>query len=215
MARRSIDTNRLSGLVLAGGRSVRMGTDKGALCYDPSAKPQVQVAFEQLQLLCQEVWVSVNAEQADSSPYAGLPVIADKVADCGPAAGLLSAMNFDPDTAWLVVAVDMPEVTPGLLSNLLSQRDADQIATLHCHADGSIEPLCGVWEPRARNLIQEEIDSGRASLQRLAREQGASIALLPEPERLLNVNTMAERSAFLDRRDDVDGVDLKAERKGP
>lgn len=187
---------QIAGLVLAGGRSVRMGADKGSLTYGSSTLPQAEHALRCLEQVCDGAWVSVNEEQLESPLYAALPTIVDTRIDQGPAGGLLSAYEAIPDTAWLVLAVDMPRVSTGLLESLIRQRDARRIATVHCHADGTIEPLCAIWEPQALELIRAELAGGRGSLRALAQENDAAIARLPEPERLDNVNTPAERTAM-------------------
>ncbi|MGD2167889.1 MAG: molybdenum cofactor guanylyltransferase [Gammaproteobacteria bacterium] len=200
MAGRS-DIQQLAGLVLAGGRSHRMGEDKGALIYGNSGVPQVRFALDCLTRVCGSAWVSVNADQVDAPLYTDLPTIVDVGKDQGPAGGLLSAFRFRPDTAWLVLAVDMPRVSVGLLSNLVAARDASRIATVHRHADGTIEPLCAIWEAHARELIVRELDSGRGSLRALAEERDAAVAQLPEPDRIRNANTPAERSVMQQRLD--------------
>jgi molybdopterin-guanine dinucleotide biosynthesis protein A len=184
----------ISGLVLAGGRSSRMGADKGSLVYGESALPQVNAAFNLLDQVCGEVWVSVNETQTADPLYSELPTIVDTRHGLGPAAGLQSAFAFRPDCAWLVLAVDMPRVSSGLLRNLIEQRDSGRIATVHCHADGAIEPLCAIWEAHAAAMVSRELESGRRSLRKLAKEQNAAVARLPEPEQLRNVNTPDERS---------------------
>ena len=187
------DIHQLSGLVLAGGRSVRMGEDKGSLTYGGSTVPQVSAALELLTQACGQAWVSINEGQANNAVYANLPTIIDTRADRGPAGGLLSAFDSNPDTAWLVLAVDMPRVSAGVVQNLIAQRDSGRIATVHCHGDGTLEPLCAIWEPSAHSLIVQELDHGRASLRAVAQHHGAAIARLPQAERLQNANTPAER----------------------
>jgi molybdopterin-guanine dinucleotide biosynthesis protein A len=173
-----------------------MGQDKGSLIYGTTATPQVRKAWETLVQVCGEARVSINAEQAQNPVYSQLPVIIDDRPDEGPAGGLLSAFESSSDTAWLILAVDMPRVSVALLRNLIVQRDSSRIATVHCHADGTIEPLCAIWEASARVFVDRELESGRGSLRKLAREQHAAIARLPEPEQLRNVNTPGERSAL-------------------
>jgi molybdopterin-guanine dinucleotide biosynthesis protein A len=195
---------RLLGLVLAGGRSSRMGSDKGSLSYGHGGIPQVSVALGLLRQVCDRAWVSIGAQQRHMQPYASLDVIVDADPDRGPAGGVLSAFSFEPAAAWLVLAVDMPRVSINLLTNLVHQRDSSRIATVHCHADGVIEPLCAIWEPASAQHIRNELEHGRGSLRAVAREAAAAVATLPRPERLQNVNTPEERSALL-RRSDADG----------
>ncbi len=191
-----------------------MGADKGSLVYGDSALPQVRSALACLEQVCGQAWVSVNAEQLEDSLYAQLPTIVDAETDRGPAQGLLSALQFNPTTAWLVLAVDMPRVSVPLLSNLIAQRDPSRIATVHCHADGTIEPLCAIWEPHALEAIVRELESGRGSLRALANEQHAAVARLPEPERLRNANTPAERCEIQQQLTDAGAKSSEGGRSG-
>ncbi|HNG90500.1 MAG TPA: NTP transferase domain-containing protein, partial [Saprospiraceae bacterium] len=94
----------LCGLVLAGGRSLRMGRDKGSIPWH--GRPQWAHVADLLQPLCQEVMISCRPEQAaDFAPYPTLP---DTFAELGPYGALLSAFRRRPDAAWLVTACDLP-----------------------------------------------------------------------------------------------------------
>ena len=183
----------LTGLVLAGGHSSRMGIDKASIAYRGDARPQLHVTAELVGEVCGNVYVSVNAAQSRAPLFADLRCIVDAVADRGPAGGLLSAVEAHPDAAWLVLAVDMPRVTAGMLRALIQRRQPERIATVFRHADGAIEPLCAIWEPCCADALRAEIEGGRASLRALAEEHSAAVAHLPEPERLCNANTPEER----------------------
>ena len=176
-----------------------MGVDKGSLAYRDSATPQVLAAVGLVGEVCRRVFVSVNAQQAGDSLYAPFQTIVDTAVDRGPAGGLRSAFETHPTVAWLVVAVDMPLVTTGMLRALIEQRQPNRIATVLRHADGTIEPLCAIWERQSFELIGEELASGRGSLRALAEENSAAIAALPEPDRLDSANTPEERARMQQR----------------
>lgn len=152
----------LAGLALAGGRSTRMGTDKGRLDYGGVAA--VVRAFELLSRLLGQVFVSVRVDQLNESPYAQLPAIADRYLDVGPASGLLSAWDEHPETAWLVLAVDMPLVDEAMLQALVEARRPDRYATGFLQLDGRPEPLCTIYEPRGRSPLRRRSASGNSSL---------------------------------------------------
>jgi len=192
-----LDNPRLLGLVLAGGRSSRMGSDKGSLVYGSAGVPQVAVAVGLLERVCAHTYVSISAQQQHEEPYTSFELLVDAFPNRGPAGGLVSAFDFEPAAAWLVLAVDMPRVSLNLLHNLIRQRDSNAIATVHCHADGVVEPLCAIWEPAAAALIREELEHGRGSLRAVAQRGPAAVARLPEPDRLQNINTPEERSDLL------------------
>ena len=85
----------LSGLVLTGGQSRRMGTDKALLRND--GESQVARAVRLLGTVCDQVFVSTRANQADEPERARFPQIVDRYDDLGPVAGILSAMDERPE----------------------------------------------------------------------------------------------------------------------
>src|SRR5690349_4297820 len=91
----------LFGLVLAGGKSERMGVDKAALEFH--GKPQLVWAYELLSQVCDRTFVSVRPDQADDPVRARLPQIVDLQPGIGPIAGISAAFTRHPDSAWLVL----------------------------------------------------------------------------------------------------------------
>lgn len=179
----------LWGLVLAGGRSRRLGRDKARVDYH--GLPQLRWAYERLAECCAEVRVSVRDLDA-AAPFRALGLIADSGRLEGPAAGLASASRAHPDVAWLVLAVDMPLIDLAMLDALVAARDPRGLATVFVHADGTPEPLCAIWEPA---VATELAAAGHASLRRLL-EGAAHRAIVPAtPARLMSVNSPADERA--------------------
>ena len=185
----------IRGLVLAGGRSARMRRDKGLLTYH--GMPQVLWVRGLLSGFCEDVYVSINPEQCAIQPYDDLPTLVDQEADGGPAAGLLSAWEALPESAWLVVAVDLPLVDTETLAALVAGRAEDVLATAFRHPDGVLEPVCTLWEPAARPALFDCVASGDSSLRRVL-EAGPTKELAPPPPGVLtSVNTPGEYRAVL------------------
>jgi molybdopterin-guanine dinucleotide biosynthesis protein A len=131
----------------------------------------------------------VGPLQAEADAYRGLPLILDERRDVGPAAGLAAAWAVHPDVAWLVLATDMPLVDASLLADLIRRRDPARIATCFRQADGLLQPLCAIWEPRASALLDERLARGEASLRRML-ESAPILELTPAaPERLVSADT--------------------------
>ncbi len=180
----------LWGLVLAGGGSRRMGEDKGRLEFH--GLPHAVWTERLISEFCERTFVSVSAAQHDAEPYAGLATITDQDPNGGPAVGLLSAWRRFPDVAWLAVAVDMPFLDPATLRTLLDGRQAEVLATAFEHADGTLEPLCTVWEPAAYPVLTERVAGGDGSLRRLLEAAGIRGLEPPVPGVLVSVNSPAQ-----------------------
>jgi len=111
--------NRRSGIVLAGGRSARFGTDK--LAADAGGRPLVHLPIEALAMVCDEVVVVVGAHGVPPLPRGlGVPlrVVRDEEPGGGPLAALLTGLREAIGGTVLVVAGDMPQLVPGVLSEL-------------------------------------------------------------------------------------------------
>ncbi len=181
----------LFGLVLAGGESRRMGRDKGAVPF--GGEPQVRRAWRLLNNLCVRTYVSVRAAQVGEPAYSGLPLILDDAGrGGGPAAGLSAAWRRYPEVAWLALATDMPLVDASVVGELLRARDPARFAAAFRQADGTLQPLCAIWEPAARPEIEARIAAGDRSLRRVLETAPIAETFASEPDRLCGVNTAAE-----------------------
>lgn len=167
-----------------------MGEDKGLLVYHRA--PQVVWVAELLAGLCEGVHVSVNPEQLRVPAYAALSTLVDRQPDQGPAGGLLSAWEAMPGTAWLAVAVDLPFLCRGTLETLLDGRAPGGLATAFRHPGGVLEPVCTLWEPRARSVLADRLRAGDGSLRRVLEAGPTAEVSLPVPGALLSVNTPGE-----------------------
>ncbi|MGH8267394.1 MAG: NTP transferase domain-containing protein, partial [Steroidobacteraceae bacterium] len=134
----------LYGLVLTGGRSTRMGQDKAALPYQGRA--QLERAMALLGPHVERAFVSVRPDQRDDLLRRGFEQITDTRENLGPAAGLLAAQERYPDSAWLVLACDLPLLNEATLAHLLKARAPERAATaFRSSHDGLPEPLCAVY----------------------------------------------------------------------
>jgi molybdopterin-guanine dinucleotide biosynthesis protein A len=149
----------LLGLVLAGGQSRRMGADKAALEIDGVSLLSRAVAL--LGQVVDQVHVSVNADQGNDPVRSDYTMIPDRLKDIGPAAGLLSAHMYTPESAWLVIACDMPLLNRASLLHLLESRRPEMAATVWAAADSSgPEPLCAIYEPGTLAAFLEQVTAG-------------------------------------------------------
>jgi molybdopterin-guanine dinucleotide biosynthesis protein A len=181
----------LFGLVLAGGASTRMRTDKAALQYH--GRPQLRWAFELAMKVCTASFVSVRPDQRDDTTRASFPQIVDRQPGIGPIAGISAALLEHPKAAWLVLACDLPFLTERTLQHLIAQRDLHKVATAYRSAhDGLPEPLCAIWEPAAREPLLAYIATGRQCPRKFLINSNTALLDLPEQQALDNVNTVEE-----------------------
>ena len=124
-------------VLLAGGKSSRMGRDKSALLVNGKPLWQHQLATLRATQPA-EIFISGKSD----GPYAGcgVEILADEFPDCGPLGGIATALRRCTSEFLLVLAVDMPAMTAEFLRALLeeSQRTAKGIIPAVA-ADGSRE----------------------------------------------------------------------------
>ncbi len=180
----------LSGLVLAGGFSSRMGRDKGSLVYHGVSQRAYCAAL--LAEVCDSVFISCRPDQQTSTEN-GLKVLMDGYERIGPLGGVLTAFEANPESAWFVLACDMPFVTREALEILLARRNPAFNATAFVNPETQEpEPLCAIYEPSIYPVVRERFHQGLMSLK--AALQNVSCELVePHNKRILtNINTPEE-----------------------
>ncbi len=188
----------LFGLVLAGGRSTRMQRDKAAIEYQ-AGETQLDVAVKLLAPRVERVFVSVRAEQSGERARAGYAQILDRGDVEGPIAGISAARAEQPQAAWLVLACDIPFLDAATQDkNNAAPNTASDATAFRSSHDGLPEPLCAIYEPRARAAIAAHIAGGRNCPRKFLINAGTSLLDQPNPRALDNVNTVAEYGAAMD-----------------
>jgi len=182
----------LHGLVLAGGRSTRMQRDKAAIEYRPG-ESQLDAAMKLLTPRVGRAFVSVRDEQRGDAARSAWPQIVDRGGVEGPIAGITAALHEFPDAAWLVLACDLPFLDANTLDVLIAARDPAGDATAYRSTlDGLPEPLCAIYEPRARDSITTYLSTGRNCPRKFLINARTRLLEQPNPRALDNVNTVAE-----------------------
>lgn len=188
------DAAPLYGLVLAGGRSRRMGRDKAHLRHGEES--QLARAVRLLGYVAEPVYVSARADQAADPERARFAQIVDRYEDLGPIAGILSAFDHAPDAAWLVLACDLPNVDEETLATLIAARDPGRPFTAYRSSSNDLpEPLCAIWEPGSRELVDAFVADGIACPRKMMIRSDTRLIAQPDPRMLDNVNTPEDLGA--------------------
>jgi molybdopterin-guanine dinucleotide biosynthesis protein A len=143
-------------------------------------------------------FISVRPDQRHDATRARYPQIIDAGDVQGPIAGISAALHEHPDVAWLVLACDLPLLDAHTLDSLLAQRDITREATAFKSShDGLPEPLCAIYEPRARGAIEQYLAAGRNCPRKFLINAATKLLDQPNPRALDNVNTLAEYGAAM------------------
>ena len=142
----------LNGLVLIGGKSTRMGTEKYQLAYN--GKAQYLHVIDLLTEIDIPTYVSCNAQQIDQIEKA-TQIIPDEYQAIGPMGGILSAMRFNPKASWLVIACDLPLISSNTIEKLIANRKQDADVTTFQLNDRFFETTFSIYEPSAFQLLDQ------------------------------------------------------------
>jgi molybdenum cofactor guanylyltransferase len=181
----------LYGLILAGGKSSRMQTDKGELQYHDTTSQRTYL-YKMLEKFCTKTFVSCRNEQTVNL-QTGEEFIIDENLYQGPLNGILSAYHRFPDKAWMVLAVDLPHITDNTIEALISQRDPLKIATVYAtnHSQNP-EPLIAIWEPAALEEAEKYIQSGNHCPRKFLTGRDLKIIFPENDIELFNANFYAD-----------------------
>ncbi len=177
-----------AGYVLAGGTSRRMGRDKSLLAFRGGT------LIEYVAAAAEEAAGSATIVGPSDRYHAlGRRIIPDLRHDCGPLAGIESALR-DSSANWtLILACDLPRLDPASLNGMLEFAAPGVDVVLPETPDGRIHPLCGWYGKRVAFAATAALDGGvRKVLEGLS---GLFIQKLPVPE-MPNANTPEDWAAY-------------------
>jgi len=174
-----------------------MGKDKGKINYH--GKPQREHAFDLLSACCNQAFFSCRPEQSADPDLFGMPIIFDNFLGLGPFGAIASAFRENPNTAWLVVACDLPLLDKEALDFLIQHRDPSKVATAFNSPDNEFpEPLITIWEPRSYPILLSFLAQGYSCPRKVLINSDVALVDAPDTRVLTNVNSPK----------DMEGLDL-------
>jgi len=191
----------VKGLVLVGGKSTRMGTDKSELNY--FGKPQKEFAKELLENNNLETFYSVRGfstglEMTNETQNVTLSAvqrsleIPDVFLNLGPFGGICSAFQKDPNAAWFVLATDVPFVNEEIIQLVLKHRNPSKAATtIKGKGKDFPEPLITIYEPKAYAILLQYLAQGYSCPRKMLINSDVEIVEI-EDDFIRNINTPEE-----------------------
>lgn len=184
------DIPALYGLALAGGKSQRMGRDKGLIDYH--GMPQREYAYRLLSQVCEETFLSVRPDQVEEIP-AALKPLPDVMLGLGPYGAILSAFQAHPGKAWLILACDLPLADAEALDYLIRHRNPSKMATaFQSPVSDFPDPLLTIWEPRSYLALLQFLAQGYSCPRKALINSDIELLQAPVASWLKNVNTEEE-----------------------
>lgn len=195
------DYREFCGIVLAGGKSSRMGTDKSELALHGRTFLELQV--HKLQLLG-AADIIISGKGAD---IPGTRSVMDQIPGLGPLGGLCSSFPSVRQRCALVISVDTPLISVSTLESLLEAHFRGNYDATLLAREGRIEPLIAVYNTNTAGLLKELADNKKVAMR--AYIDRLHCQLLPftgSPEELLNCNSPEDFSMLLSLKDNNNGM---------
>ena len=178
-------------VIMAGGKSRRMGRDKSLL--DVGGQPLIAHIVEHLRPHFDELLVSAN----DPAKYAflDLPIVPDREPDQGPLMGIASALHAAGHERVFVMATDIPEPDLDLMAALL-RRQRDHDAAVPRYANGYLEPLFAVYGKSFMATADAALAEGERAVRATFGRCAVAFVDLDDDYEPVNLNTPEDLARF-------------------
>lgn len=144
-------------IILAGGKSVRMGEDKGLMLVNN--KPMIQGVIDAVLPLTPTVLIAANNPNYEKF---GFPVISDMVKDKGPLAGLVNGLSHSSSELNWVISCDTPYLQTSFLIELMNQIEGfDAVVPVY---EGKTHPLIAVYRKSSLKHFEENLALNRLKM---------------------------------------------------
>jgi molybdopterin-guanine dinucleotide biosynthesis protein A len=148
---------KLTAIILAGGKSSRMGEDKGLMLFE--GKPMIQYIIDTVKPLVDDVIIISNQEGYNAFGY---PVYADLIKDSGPLAGIYTGLHYSKTAKNVVLSCDVPFVTKEVIKELID--NCEEVDGVICENGGRTHQLIGVYDKSNADFLKDELENGQRKI---------------------------------------------------
>ncbi len=179
---------KITGILLAGGMSQRMGREKGILKI--GNRHLFQYPLKVLEAVCDEILISTCNE---STLPAGYPTVCDEVKGIGPIGGIYTCLKRSSNDLNIILSYDLPLVNEKLLRYLIQQRRSYDIV-LPSLQKNRTEPLCGIYRKSVVGTLSDMIEKKEYAVHGIMRMAPSRTILINDqmsfwhPDLFLNIN---------------------------
>lgn len=182
--------SKVTGIILAGGKSTRMGTDKGVV--EINGKKIIQYVIDVLKEVTDEIIIVANNDNYNDLGY---KVYHDIVKDCGPIGGIYSGLFYSKTETNIVLSCDTPLITKKVLESLLSHWEENELVV--SRENGFIHPLCALYKKCNILKIKKNIDNGNYKLKELTEDFKTKFVDFNDGDIFSNLNSRKDIEQFI------------------
>ena len=183
-----VDRNNITGIVLAGGESSRMGTDKGLMKL--KQKPFVKHIIDAIQPLVNNVIIISNSTEYDQF---GLRTYKDIIKRSGPLAGLHTGLYYSKTDYNLFVSCDVPLIKTKVLEQLINAIE-EEYDVIQLKAGEKTMPLVAIYRKHCELPIEVMLADGERRVRVAVKQLKTKTINVDDDlsEALININTKEE-----------------------
>lgn len=159
---------QVTGIILAGGKSSRMGEDKGLVLLN--GKPMVQYIIEALEKVVSDIIIISNN---DSYNTFGFPVHSDIIEDKGPVGGIYTGLHYSKTQLNFCISCDVPMISSDFILWLL-KRSGKSYITLPIYK-GKVHQMIGVYSKHVLSNFKESAEKGHLKLSQVNYDMACEI----------------------------------------
>ncbi len=183
-----LDKKDITGIILAGGKSSRMGSEKGFVKWN--SKPFIQYVIEAVKPLVKEIVIVSNNKNYDEYQHTR---ISDLVENSGPLAGLYTGLNYSSTEYNLVLSCDVPLIQTKVLKKLIAEvhRELDIVLL---QSNDKATPLVALYKKQCAVKCLELLEQDERRVMSLVKQSKTKIIILDKSlDRCVkNINTPEE-----------------------
>lgn len=189
-----IEQKNITGIILAGGKSTRMGTDKGFLLLNE--KPFVQYSIDALKPLVSEIIIVSDNSNYDNFKYKR---ICDTQKNAGPVSGILSGLEASSTAYNIILSCDIPLINTKILKKLIDNIDIHS-EIVQIESQGKTMPLIALYKKSIKNKFCKFLQNDERRLRNVVSACKTKNIVLDKTQHLatMNVNTPNELKIIKD-----------------
>lgn len=179
-------------IVMAGGKSSRMGRDKGMLPIED--RPMIELICNKLRPHFKQLLISAN--DADKYSFLGIDVVPDKIPDHSPLMGIASALDASRHNVNFVIACDMPGFDMTLVRRMLREHEGYE-GVVPVTEGSLLEPMCAVYTKDLLPAIREALAAGEKKIKDVLMRRRIKYIEAGDPGPFRNINTAEDYENYL------------------
>lgn len=182
-----IEKKHITAIILAGGKSSRMGEDKAFLKV--KAKTMIEHVIAAVKPITKDIIIIANDKKHEQFGY---PVYKDLITNCGPLAGIYTGLTFSETTKNLIISCDIPMLSTQLLQSLIQHSEGYEVCVPK--NNHKLHPLIGVYSKSCLPVFEKELNNKQRKIQIALQKVPLKVMDADnfDPQIFTNVNTKTE-----------------------